>query len=142
VTAKKAAFGAVVIDASGRVLLRSTSGGYGGYGWTFPKGRPDPGEAPEDTALRETREETGWTGEVVARIPGVFSGDVTDTTYFLMRPTEQVGNPDPDETLEVRWVRPDEARMLIEQTPNPNGRKRDLAVLEAALHTHAEQACP
>lgn len=93
-------------------------------------------------ALRETREETGWNAEVVAIIPGMFSADVTDTTDFLMRPTEQVINPDSRETVEVRWVRPDEARLLIEQTPNPNGRRRDLAVLEAALQTHAAQARP
>ncbi len=29
------------------------------YVWTFAKGRPDPGETPEEAAIRETEEETG-----------------------------------------------------------------------------------
>ncbi len=33
------------------------------YGrWTFPKGKQEPGEALENTAVRETREEVGLTG--------------------------------------------------------------------------------
>ena len=37
------AFGGVVIDAKGRVLLRRPKGDFDGYVWTFPKGQPDLG---------------------------------------------------------------------------------------------------
>ena len=52
------AYGGVLIDPSGRVLLREPTGHFGGYAWTYAKGRPDPGESPSDAALREGRERT------------------------------------------------------------------------------------
>jgi predicted NUDIX family NTP pyrophosphohydrolase len=44
------------------VLLVHPSGNYNRHApWGIPKGEPDPGEALEDAARRETREETGIT---------------------------------------------------------------------------------
>ena len=37
------------------------------------------------------------------------------------------------ETQSVRWVNPEEAKVLISETTNPIGLKRDLRVLEDAL---------
>ena len=43
-----------------RFLLVHPSGNYNRKApWSIPKGELDPGEAPEECALRETREETG-----------------------------------------------------------------------------------
>jgi len=64
----KKAFGGVVINSSGQVLLREPAGHYKGDVWTFAKGRPDPGESPEQTALREVLEETGYRAEIAAKI--------------------------------------------------------------------------
>jgi 8-oxo-dGTP diphosphatase len=50
-------FGGVLFDEQGRVLLRKVTNSYKGYVWTFPKGRQEDG-SPEQTALREVREET------------------------------------------------------------------------------------
>lgn len=58
--------GVVVRDHE--LLLISTGGG---RRWQLPKGRIEPGEAPEQTAVREVREETGVTGSVVAPLPGI-----------------------------------------------------------------------
>lgn len=136
---KALAYGGVVMDVSGRVLLREPSGHYDGYVWTFPKGRPSHGETPEETALRETREETGVVAEIVAEIPGVFAGGTTDNVYFLMRPTGEAGEPE-NETASVCWVAtPERAREMIGETTNPVGRARDLAVLEAALAIHSDR---
>lgn len=136
---KALAYGGVVMDVSGRVLLREPSGHYDGYVWTFPKGRPSHGETPEETALRETREETGVVAEIVAEIPGVFAGGTTDNVYFLMRPTGEAGEPE-NETASVCWVAtPERAREMIGETMNPVGRARDLAVLEAALAIHSDR---
>ena len=131
-TSLKLACGGVIIDTEGRILLREPSGHFDGYVWTFSKGRPERGETPEKAALREVWEETGVFAEIVDRIPGTFSGGTTENIYFLMRPTGQCRPPD-KETWSVRWVTPDEARVLISETTNRVGRKRDLAVLEAAL---------
>ena len=41
------AYGGVVIDDHGRILLRKPANGFDGYVWTFPKGRPQSGETDE-----------------------------------------------------------------------------------------------
>ena len=61
---KAESYGAVLFNAKGEVLLREPTGHFGGYAWTFAKGRPDRGENPTDTALRELREETGYNAEL------------------------------------------------------------------------------
>jgi ADP-ribose pyrophosphatase YjhB (NUDIX family) len=133
VSEKPVSFGGVVIDRDGRILLREPTGRYGGAGWTFPKGHPTGAETEEETALRETREETGVVTEIVARIPGVYEGTTTRNVYFLMRPVRSSGEP-LNETAGVRWVgTPEEARRLIAGSPSRVVRGRDLAVLEAAL---------
>jgi 8-oxo-dGTP pyrophosphatase MutT (NUDIX family) len=128
-----AAFGGVVFDDEGRVLLREPTSHFDGYVWTFPKGRPDPGESDEEAALREVLEETGVAARIVGRVPGEFRGGTTSNRYFLMEARHVAGEPDTAETADVRWASPDEARELIGETTNRVGRHRDLAVLEAAL---------
>jgi 8-oxo-dGTP pyrophosphatase MutT (NUDIX family) len=58
--------GLVVRD--GEILLISTREG---KRWQLPKGHLEPGETSEQAAVRETREETGVTGRVVATLPPV-----------------------------------------------------------------------
>jgi len=60
---------AVVADESGAILLlRRTDNGL----WTIPGGAMEPGESIAETAVRETREETGLVVEAI-RIVGVYS---------------------------------------------------------------------
>lgn len=125
------AYGGVVIDERGRVLLREPSNHYGGYRWTFAKGRPDPGDQPTDTALREVREELGVEAAIVAEIAGWFVGTTTDTKMFVMRPVADHGDFQ-GETARARWVSFADAAVLLAQTTSSTGRARDLAILEAA----------
>lgn len=115
----------------GQVLLREPSNHFDGYVWTFAKGKPQPEDTPEQTALREVKEETGYEAEVVDVLPGVFNSGLSGTAYFVMR---HLGLPAPHdwETQAVRWVSFDEAERLIAETTNLKGRERDLAVLMAA----------
>jgi 8-oxo-dGTP pyrophosphatase MutT (NUDIX family) len=119
------AYGGVLVDESGRVLLRKPTNAFGNYIWSFPKGRSKGSSTPEQTAVREVLEETGYEAEIIARIPGGFQGDTTVTEFFLMRP---LGEPRDlgAETEEVKWVAPGDAPQLL-------NRDRDHAVLEAAL---------
>ena len=78
------AYGGVLINERGAVQLREPANHFGGYVWTFAKGRPDPGETPEQTALREVLEETGQAARIIALIPEVFAGTTTSTVFFLM----------------------------------------------------------
>lgn len=128
----KIAYGGVLVNEQGCVLLRKPANEYDGYVWTFPKGRQEPGESPEQTALREVLEETGYQAEIIEKIPGSFDGGTTRNGYFLMRP---VGNQQPTdwETAETIWVPMADAAKYIRQTRNDIGRKRDLAVLSEAI---------
>lgn len=137
---KKVAYGGVVFDPEGRVLLREPRNHFDGYVWTFPKGRPDPGESPEATALRETFEETGVQATIDRAIPGEFPGGTTINRYFLMSaPLESGAVPDNDpETQAIRWVAPAEAMRMIGMTTNALGRERDLNVLTSALAERAK----
>src|SRR5438270_12568363 len=62
----RSAGGLVVLGS--RILLISTQAG---RRWQLPKGHIEEGETPEQTAVREVREETGVTSRVVAPLPGV-----------------------------------------------------------------------
>jgi 8-oxo-dGTP diphosphatase len=125
------AYGGVVVNAEGRVLLREPTNHFDGYVWTLAKGRPAPGDTPEQAALREVGEETGAEVRIVCRIPGVYRSLSSGTVYFLMAYVRSVGEPD-WETQALRWADFAEAYALVEQTTNVAGRRRDRAVLEAA----------
>lgn len=136
-------YGAVLFDGEGRVLLREPLNHFDGYAWTFPKGHPDPGELPVQTARREVLEETGYLGEIVGHVPGAFRGGRTGSAnyFYLMKiaddtRADSAARRTNGETASVRWVTPDEARNLISQSTNTGGRKRDLAALEAAVAAH------
>lgn len=126
------AYGGVLINDRGEVQLREPANHFGGYVWTFAKGRPDPGEAPEQTALREVLEETGQAARIVRLIPGVFAGTTTSTVFFLMEPVGEPGSFS-DETAAVRWAHEADAWQLIDRSDSPTGRQRDRAVLAAAF---------
>ena len=50
----------LVLNSKNEVLIiKRTPGDYWAAGlWAYPGGKPDPGETPEQTAVRETKEET------------------------------------------------------------------------------------
>lgn len=62
------AYGGILHDPRGRIcLVRPVGRGL----WALPKGHADPGETPEQAALREVREETGFhprLGEYVGHV--------------------------------------------------------------------------
>ena len=93
--------------------------------WGFPKGHPDAGEGPIDTARRELFEETGVTR---CDILEQYSADETyqfdgaegmvgkRVTYYLgIVPEEERSRTQPQESdiKEARWVKPEEARNLL-----------------------------
>lgn len=50
---------AAIITHSGKVLMVRRRVTEGRLSWQFPAGAVEPGESPEDAAVRETQEETG-----------------------------------------------------------------------------------
>ena len=126
------AYGGLLIDADGRVLLCKPRGEYDGYVWTFPKGRPETGEADTECALREVREETGYQAQITGKIFGSYESESSATEYFLMHPVGTPENFGP-ETEAICWVTLDEARQKVQETRNVAGQKRDLSVLKQLL---------
>lgn len=129
----KMSYGGVVVNNEKHVLLRRPKEDFDGYVWTFPKGKGKPGASPEETALREVKEETGYTAEIIGKIPGQFQGGTGLTEYFLMRPLGEPVPFDESETQAIAWVSFDDAVEHISQTRNKIGRRRDQSVLESAI---------
>ena len=122
------AYGGVLINGQGQLLLREPTGHFGGYAWTFAKGRPETGESPQQTALREVAEEIGYAARITGRLADVYSGSTGTTVFFVMEPIGHA-HPFQSETSQTRWVSLDQAGELIAQTPLLRGRARDLQVL-------------
>jgi 8-oxo-dGTP diphosphatase len=84
--------------------------------WTLPKGKADRGETDEASALREVQEETGLRCDLGPEITSVRYRDHYDrpkvVRYWLMYPASGGFAPN-DEVDRIRWVRPDEAVMLL-----------------------------
>ena len=93
--------------------------------WALPKGNIDPGERPEETALREVLEETGVAGRLVEKL-----GDVKYTytrqggvrvfkivSFYLLRAGRgRLGAIEERmrvEVAEARWLPLDEAPRLL-----------------------------
>ena len=84
--------------------------------WALPKGTPNAGETLAETAMRETREETGLEVEIEEPIMSISYFFVHRRTrfhktvpFFLMRPLGGRLEDHDHEFDEVRWVELDEA---------------------------------
>jgi ADP-ribose pyrophosphatase YjhB (NUDIX family) len=110
--------GGLVLDRSGpapRAALIGRRDRRGKLVWSLPKGHLEDGETPEQTAVREVREETGITSEVLAPL-GVIDfwfmsheKRVHKTVHhFLLEARGGELNDSDSEVDEVAWVPLDE----------------------------------
>jgi 8-oxo-dGTP pyrophosphatase MutT (NUDIX family) len=93
--------------------------------WALPKGNIDPGETPEETAVREVWEETGVRGSLVEKLGDVKyvytrrDGERTFkiVSFFLLRARRgRIGRIDERmrvEVAEARWLPLEEAPRLL-----------------------------
>jgi 8-oxo-dGTP diphosphatase len=74
-----------LIDADGRVLLAERPAGKPMAGlWEFPGGKVETGERPEETLIRELKEELGITVSEPCLAPFTFASHVYPDFHLLM----------------------------------------------------------
>ena len=105
--------------------------------WALPKGTPDSGESIEETAIRETREETGIEVEIEAPLGSVVYFFVRDRIrfhktvhFFLMRPMGGSIDQHDHEFDEVRWFQLEEALELMSYPTERDVAQRAAELLE------------
>jgi 8-oxo-dGTP pyrophosphatase MutT (NUDIX family) len=97
---RRIAAAAIIFDDDRRVLL--VKQGYGECLWDIPAGAGQPGEAAQETAIRELREEAGIEAEP-RYMTGVYHHEPSDTHDFVFvceRVDRQAPAPQPPETTE------------------------------------------
>ena len=82
--------------------------------WAFPKGPVENNETEQETAIRETKEETGIEAEIISdeRFIITYSPKenvMKDVIYFIAKPKNNLLNRQPEEIAELEWVNIDEA---------------------------------
>lgn len=99
-----------------------------GY-WTFPKGKKEPNETDEQTALREIEEETQMKGNIIKKLDTtnylyrhpVHGTKIQKTvTYFLVQATGGTIKPQEEEIDDVKWVTLKQADQLLAQSGYQN----------------------
>lgn len=116
-----------VIQAAGGLVIKQTAKGklkvllahrprYDD--WGLPKGKAEKGESPEETAVREVLEETGFHCRIVAPLGTTryrISNGVKEVNWFAMRPLpDSPGFEKNKEVDEVRWLSRKKARELCD----------------------------
>lgn len=86
--------------------------------WGLPKGKADKGETPEETAIREVLEETGYHCRIVAPIEVTryrVDNGVKEVQWFAMRPLpDSPGFKKNKEVDEIRWLSRKRANALLD----------------------------
>lgn len=106
--------GLVVADygvAEPRVALIARADRRGRLSWSMPKGHIEPGETPEEAAVREIAEETGIVGHVLRPIGSIRFWFVADgrrihktVHHFLLRAIGGALSTADHEVTDVAWV--------------------------------------
>lgn len=103
-----------LVDSDGRVLIAQRPEGKSLAGlWEFPGGKMESGETPEETLVRELREELGIETKPACLAPLTFASHSYDGFHLLMplyvcRRFE--GIPQPLEAQALKWVKPNKLR--------------------------------
>jgi len=112
--------------------------------WELPAGRLDPGETPEQGALRELEEEVGLRAGRLERLATYFTTPgFCDEVMHLFRAsdlTEVPPRPEADERIEVRTVTFAEARQMLRSGELREGKTLIAVLLESERRLREEGA--
>jgi 8-oxo-dGTP pyrophosphatase MutT (NUDIX family) len=133
---ERSAGGVVVRGEQGIVIVPTRRGAQGQRVLALPKGHVDPGETPEQTALREVREETGVDAELVERLGDVRYFYQRDgkrifkrVTFFLLAYRDGSLDDHDDEVEEARWMPLREAAEALSYDGEREMAKRALSAI-------------
>jgi 8-oxo-dGTP diphosphatase len=103
-----------LIDADGRVLIAQRPPGKSMAGlWEFPGGKVEPGERPEQSLIRELKEELGIGVKEECLAPLTFASHLYPDCYLLMPLyvcRRWDGFVEGKEGQALKWVRPQKLR--------------------------------
>jgi 8-oxo-dGTP diphosphatase len=103
-----------LVDADGRVLLAQRPAGKTMAGlWEFPGGKVEAGERPEDSLIRELKEELGIVVSEACLAPLTFASHAYPDFHLLMPLfvcRRWDGTVTPREGQRLAWVRPNRLR--------------------------------
>jgi 8-oxo-dGTP diphosphatase len=103
-----------LIDADGRVLIAERPAGKAMAGlWEFPGGKVEPGERPEQSLIRELREELGIVVSEACLAPLTFASHLYPDFHLLMPLyvcRRWDGTAAAQEGQRLAWVRPNRLR--------------------------------
>lgn len=95
------------------------------WGWEIPAGRVDAGESPEQAAVREVLEETGWQPGPVRRLfdyaPQNGSSDARFHIFLAESATEVGAATDASESERIEWVPVEQVRRIVTGGQMPDG---------------------
>ncbi len=106
--------GCIVFDQKGKILLVKMNQGH----WSFPKGHVEAGESEYQTALRETKEETGVSCEIVEGFREInsyspYSGIFKDVIFFVAKTFDNIVKRQEEEIAKVAFFEYNEAFNLV-----------------------------
>jgi 8-oxo-dGTP pyrophosphatase MutT (NUDIX family) len=112
--------------------------------WALPKGTPDSGETIEETAVRETREETGLEVEIERAVSSIRYFFVRGSTrfhktvhFFLMRAGGGSTDDHDAEFDEVRWMDLEEALAVLTHATERSVVEKAAAIIDRGADTVA-----
>ncbi len=94
-----------IVLKNDNVLIVKRAKKEGELQWQFPGGTVEPGEHSSQTAIRELKEETGISGEIIELIgERVHPYTKKSMAYYAVRATSEALSINDDDLCEVKWV--------------------------------------
>lgn len=132
---ENSAGGVVFRKVNGKVQILMIEDRFGH--WTLPKGKQEPGESDEETALREIEEETGIKGRIIQSLVFIHYtyehqdlGEVEKTVhYFLAEALNGKETPQLEEINGIAWLSLEHASLK----QNVSGYGNNKMVMEKAI---------